>query len=181
MSRRHWSVVAVLVLSTAVPAWPDNGSAPAAQALTALLNAKKLDAIAARVPDTSDQFVAALYYPNAQLLVVTAHYSAPSLLQEKIWSHKYRDVYTALYGGGTPEGKFFVVDMGANGLPAKSDEAPQIDVVYVDGTQQTTFNNDWRAQKLSKTEYDKRLDAADPRYTRMLEVLAAELKVAGTR
>ena len=38
------------------------------------------------------------------------------------------------------------------------------------------MNGDWRAQKLSKDEYQKRVDAADPRYAKMLEALVTQLK-----
>jgi len=42
--------------------------------------------------------------------------------------------------------------------------------------QQVMLNGDWRSQKLSKDEYLKRIDEADPRYARMLAALLAELK-----
>ncbi len=38
------------------------------------------------------------------------------------------------------------------------------------------MNGDWRAQKLSKEDYYKRIDEADPRYTKMLQALVAQLK-----
>lgn len=156
-------------------------SATHAKELATLLDQAKLDSIAAKVPDTSDQFVAALYYPGAQLLVVSTRYSQPTLLREQIWARKYRDVYAALHAGGERDGKFFVVDMGGNGLPALNTKGQQIDIVYENATTQTTFNGDWKAQKLSETAYGQRLKTADERYLKMLETLAAALKTTASQ
>ncbi len=93
-----------------------SSSMPLAKKLGTLLDQKKLDSVAARMPGDENRFVAALYYPNSQLLVVSAQYSVPVLLQEHIWGQRYRDVYTALHSGGTVDGKFFVYDMAANGI-----------------------------------------------------------------
>lgn len=152
-----------------------SSSMPIAKELGMLLDQKKLDSVAARMPGDENRFVAALYYPNSQLLVVSAQYNVPVLLQEHIWGHRYRDVYTALHSGGTVDGKFFVYDMAANGIPPSSAK-PENDIVYEDGQQQVMMNGDWRAQKLSKDEYYKRINEADPRYAKMLEVLVAQLK-----
>lgn len=174
---KGWLVGAAAVwLALAAPAAAQqSASMPLAKELGALLDQKKLDSIAARMPGDENRFVAALYYPNSQLLVVSAQYSVPVLLQEHIWGRRYRDVYTALHSGGAAEGKFFVYDMAANGIPP-SNAQPENDVVYVDGVQQVMINGDWRAQNLSKDEYQKRIDAADPRYAKMLEALVTELK-----
>lgn len=165
-----------LCLALAAPsAAQQSASMPLAKELGTLLEQKKLDSIAARMPGDDNRFVAALYYPNSQLLVVSAEYSVPVLLQEHIWGHRYRDVYSALHSGGSTDGKFFVYDMAANGIPPTSAE-PGNDVVYENGVQQVMINGDWRAQKLSKDEYQKRVDAADPRYAKMLEALVTQLK-----
>ena len=118
-----------------------SASMPLAKELGTLLDQKKLDSVAARMPGDGNRFVAALYYPNSQLLVVSASYSVPALLQEQIWEQRL----------------------------------PQPDIVYENGVQQVMLNGDWRSQKLSKDEYLKRIDEADPRYSRMLAALLAEL------
>ncbi|HEY3380514.1 MAG TPA: hypothetical protein VGK32_02035, partial [Vicinamibacterales bacterium] len=59
-------------------------SAPLAKELAQLLDTAKLDAVAAKDPSTADGFVAALYFPGSQLLVVSARYAVPPLLAEKI-------------------------------------------------------------------------------------------------
>jgi hypothetical protein len=152
-----------------------SASMPLAKELSTLLDQKKLDSVAARMPGDDKRFVAALYFANSQLLVVSAEYSVPVLLQEHIWGQRYRDVYTALHSGGTIDGKFFVYDMAANGLPPAAAK-PENDIIYVNGVQQVMMNGDWRTQKLSKDEYQKRIDAADPRYAKMLEALLTQLK-----
>ena len=65
--------------------------------------------------------------------------------------------------------------MAANGLPPTAGK-PENDIIYVNGVQQVMMNGDWRAQKLSKDEYQKHIDAADPRYAKMLEALLTQLK-----
>ena len=61
-----------------------------------LLDQAKLDAIAAKDPAANDAFVAALYFPGSQLLVVGARYQVPMLLNERIAKKEYREVYTDL-------------------------------------------------------------------------------------
>ena len=163
-----------LALATSAVA-QQSTSVTLAKELGTLLDQKKLDSVAARIPGDDNRFVAALYFPNSQLLVVSAEYSVPVLLQEHIWANRYRDVYTALHSGGSVEGKFFVHDMAANGIAPVSAQ-PGNDVVYENGVQQVMVNGDWRAQKLSKDEYQKRVEAADPRYAKLLEALVAQLK-----
>jgi hypothetical protein len=169
---------AALCLALAAPAAAQqSASMPLAKELGTLLEQKKLDSVAARMPGDDNRFVAALYYPNSQLLVVSAEYSVPVLLQEHIWGRRYRDVYTALHSGGSTDGKFFVYDMAANGIPPAAAK-PENDIVYVNGIQQVLVNGDWRGQKLSKDEYQKHIDTADPRYAKMLEALVTQLKSA---
>ena len=58
----------------------ESKSAPLAKQLAAALDAAKLDSIAAKDPAAPDVFVAALYFPGMQLLVVSGKYSVPQLL-----------------------------------------------------------------------------------------------------
>jgi hypothetical protein len=173
-----WGIAASCLALAAPVAAQQSESMTVAKELGALLDQKKLDSIAARLPGDENRFVAALYYPNTQLLVISAKYSVPVLLQEHIWGKRYRDVYTALHSGGTVEGKFFVYDNAANGLPPAGAEG-QSDIVYENGVQRVMLNGDWKAQKLSKEEYQQRIDAADPRYAKLLAALVAELKGGG--
>lgn len=178
MARRTSFVMALLLTGCAAGLWARQPSASAAPAreLSALLDQRKLDSFAARMPDSEDRFVALLYFPKTQLLVVSARYAAPAQLREMILTHKYRDAYTTLSSGGERTGKFFVQDLGADGLPPAGKSEQQIDVIYEDVTRQTIFNGKWRDQKLSEAEYVARRDTADGHYAQMLTALIAALK-----
>lgn len=173
-------MTALFVASTCLPVQAQgSASAPLARELTALLDRHQLDSIAARMPGEPDGFVAALYHANSQLFVISTRYAAPSLLREQIWNRHYRDVYSALHGAGERQGRFFVLDLGADGFAPMNEQDAHVDVLYEDGVKQTTFNGNWDSQNLSKAEYQRQLAAADARYAKMLDVLIKQLK-AGT-
>jgi hypothetical protein len=131
------------------------------------------------MPDEEDRFAAALYYPNSQLLVVSARAAVPALLQEQIGKHEYRDVYIALNGSaGKREGQLFVHDMGANGFPPIN-ASGDTNIIYEEGTKQTILNGDWMGQKISEADYRKRFESAEERYAKILAALVAELKTGG--
>ncbi len=148
-----------------------------AKELTQLLDQAKLDAIAARDPSSPDAFVAALYFPGSQLLVVGAKYQVPSLLNEKIAKKDYRDVYTDLNSAYVEGTKCFVMDIGADGLKAKKDES-RYDTCDI-GSKSYMFDGDWKKQKMaSEDEYNKAFQDSDDRYAKMLSALIAQAKKA---
>jgi hypothetical protein len=63
------------------PAAAQPTATPTACDLATLLDRGKLDSVAARVPGSEDSFVAALYIPGQQLILVSGRYAAPSLLR----------------------------------------------------------------------------------------------------
>jgi hypothetical protein len=157
----------------------ESSSATLAKDLTNLLDQRKLDSVAAKMPGEEDRFAAALYYPNSQLLVVSARTTLSALLQDHLGKHEYRDVYMALNGsGGMREGQLFVHDMGANGFPAIN-ASGDTNIIYEEGTKQTILNGDWAGQKISEADYRKRFESAEERYARILAALLAELKTGG--
>jgi len=167
---------AVLTLSLAATAFAQDAKSVAlAKQLAAALDSAKLDSIAAPDPSNPDTFVAALYFPNMQLLVVSAKYSAPLLLIEKVAKKEYRDVYIDLNSASLPESKIFVEDLGADGLKAKREENQPFDT-YEQAGKRTVFNSDWKAQKLSEQDYMKAFTGADDQYSRILMALLAQLK-----
>lgn len=167
------AVVALLSLSTAVSA-QDSKSAALAKELTALLEAKKLDSIAARAPSAADQYVAALYFPG-QLLVVSARYSAPPVLNEKIARSEFKDVYIDLNAASIPESKVLITDLGADGLRAKREANQPFDLQDTNG-RGIRFDGNWREDKMSEEEYMKVFSQADQNYIKALEVLIGALK-----
>jgi hypothetical protein len=153
----------------------ESKSAPLAKQLAAALDAAKLDSVAAKDPTSPDGFVAALYFPGLELLVVSAKYSAPSLLTDKLLAKNYRDIYVDLNSASLADTKVFVEDLGADGLQAKREENKPFDS-YTAGVKHTMFDSDWKAQKLSEDDYKKAFSAADEKYTSMLATLLAQLK-----
>src|SRR3954451_18669356 len=95
-----YGAVAVMVSLSAAASVSaqESKSAPLAKQLAAALDAGKLDSIAAKDPAAPDVVVAALYFPEMQLLVVSGKYAVPQLLESRVGRKEYRDVYLDLNG-----------------------------------------------------------------------------------
>ena len=157
----------------AAPAERSVRSAVLAKQLGAALLEQRLEAIAARDPDAADRFVAALFFPDSQLLVISASYSSPSLLEQKLVQKNYRDVYLDLGTSQFANTSVFFQDMKADGLCDGRNQTA--DILYEGGTS-TIFDGDWKKHGLSEQEYEQRLTDVDQRYSRLLELLLAELR-----
>jgi hypothetical protein len=149
-------------------------SAALAKELSAALDAAKLDAIAAKDPSKPDVFYAALYFPAAQLLVVSAQYSAPLHMSELLAKKSYRDIYLDLFSASVAGTRVSVTDFGANGLVAEPEDNQPVDS-YVSG-KPLSFDGDWDQQKISEAEYQKAFAAADEHYSQVLAALLAQAK-----
>lgn len=158
---------------SAAPAAEDGKSVAVAKELSQALDAAKLEAIAAADPANPGMFVAAMYIPGAQLLVVSAKYSAPILIAEKIAKKDYRDVYMDLQAASVAGTRIFIQDMLADGLVAKPDGAGD---VFEVGTKATTFDGSWKKAKMSEDEYMKAFADADEKYAKILSLLIAHTK-----
>jgi hypothetical protein len=172
------AVICSLVLVWLTPALAsaqESKSSSLAKQLAAALDAGKLDSIAAKDPSAPDAFVAALYFPGAQLLVISGKYAVPQLLTERVGRKEYRDVYLDLNGASSADSKVFIEDPGADGLKAKREENQAFDQCEIAG-KRTMFNGDWKMQKMSEDDYMKAYSTADDRYARILEALLAEAK-----
>jgi hypothetical protein len=148
-------------------------SADAARDLVYALDRSGLNAVATADPEEPGRFVAALYIPGSQLLVVSAHHPSVDGVAHRIATHQHREVYLDLQGSPTPQDKFFVQDAGADGILSALPGSGDVDVLYEDGVRQTLFNGDVAAQRLTSAEYDARLAAADARYARLLKLLTS--------
>ncbi len=177
VTRVAWFVAcAVVFVLSPLPAAAQSGkSAAAVKALTQALDAAKLDAIAAPDPADPTSFVAALYISGAQLMVVSAKYSAPPLLVAKIKTKEYRDVYIDLSSAAVAGSKTFIIDFNCNGLLSKTEDNGAPDTWETD-KQQLAFDGDWRKAKLSEADYMKTYSDADDRYTKLIELLSAQVK-----
>jgi hypothetical protein len=150
-------------------------SAAPAATLKAQLEQLKLEAIAAPDPDEPGRYVAALYIPGIQLLVVSAPYPLAAAVDKKIAAGQYMDVYVEIQGVRDRTGHFFVEDIMADGLLAASVPAAASDTTTLDGATPVVFNRNWSAQRLSEEQYNARFKGDDQRYARMLTVLSTAL------
>jgi hypothetical protein len=168
--------VVLLIGSLMAAAPPDQASRSAtlAKQLTAALAEQRLEAIATQHPDEPDRFVAALFFPDTQMLVVSARYASPPLLQARLAHKQYRDVYLDLQGSPVPNSSVFFQDMNADGLCSSRDQTA--DILYDGSAAPTIFDGDWRKHNLSEKEYEEQRTAADERYSRLLEILLSQLR-----
>ena len=173
-------LVGVVVILTCVAAaagrlsaGEDSKSATPARQLTQLLDAAKLEGIAAADPASPDTFVAALYFPGAQLLVISAKYTAPTLLVDKINTGDFRGVYMDLHSASVKETRMFVQDHGADGL---MDHAVGGGVDAFDQADKSHSLGGAKKEKTTEAEYTKLYTSADDRYAKMLAVLLAQAK-----
>lgn len=148
-------------------------SVAAVRELSAFLASHNQAAIAARDPE-SGAFIAALYYPGTQLLVVSGNPPAAAAVQAQLTAKNFQDVYAALQDGAAATGRLFVQDLGADGL---IDGGDTIDVVYDQG-KQTLFDGNPRGHKLSEKAYRDAFTSADTRYAHMVTVLLNEARRA---
>ncbi len=158
---RGWltGVLALALTSTALA--QESKSEGVAKQLAAALDAGKLDSIAAKDPAHEGTYVAALYFPGGQLLVVSAQYSAPTLLDAKLQQKNFRDVYIDLNSASIPQSKILFEDLGANGLKVKRDGDDPFDSIDRGGTR-VAFDSDWKKQKMSEDEYPEGLRRRRP-------------------
>jgi hypothetical protein len=164
----------VTVVSSAA-AGQESKTGPLAQELTTLLSSQKRDAVAARLG--TEEFVAALYYPGTQLLVIRAKYAAPALIFEKIVSKNYKEAYLDLATASVPDSKIMVEDMNGDGLHvARGNKNDPFDIVTSGSKAGVQFDGEYKKRKMSEEDYLKAFSEADTAYARMLTALVAELK-----
>jgi hypothetical protein len=163
----------VLLIAPALAHAQESRSSQLAAELAKLLDALKLDAVAAKIQ--GDQYVGALYFPGSQLLVVQARYIVPERMDAQLAGKNYRDVYIDLNSASIKDSKILVADLGANGLQSTRRNNQPYDTVDAGG-KSYAFDGDWDKAKISEQEYMKAFETNDAEYARMLEALVAQLK-----
>jgi hypothetical protein len=138
----------------------DAKSGDLAKQLAQLLDQKKLDAVAAPDGENAGGYVAALYFPGTQLIVVSARYAE-------------------LASASILESKLFVMDTYANGLSFKPSGSNAPDSVD-HGSAHTVFDGEWKKAKMSEADYMKVITESDAAYVRALQGLINKLKASGT-
>ncbi len=153
-------------------------SAAPARELAQLLASKKLDSIAARMPDNREVFVGALSFPG-QLIVVWARTTAPAVVNEKLIRKEYQEVYMDLNSASVTETRHFVTDLGPDGLKAKPATKQGPSDSHDLGTKSMRFDGNWREDKMSEADYMKAYAEADAGYAKAIQALLDEVKKAG--
>jgi hypothetical protein len=153
---------------------PASKSAPLAGELVKLLDSMKLDSVAGN-RGANNEFVAAMYFPGSQLVVVNAKTSVPDRMKYLIIQKSYKDLYVELNGAVDQASKVFISDLGANGLQFRREKNQPFDTVDAVG-KTTAFDGDWRKAKLSEQEYTKIYVTHDEAYSQMLQALINTLK-----
>ena len=148
------------------PRAEEAGSAPLAAELSRIMTEQQLGAAANKDTVDDDRFVAVLAFPG-QLLVVSARYSAPVLIETKLAEGQFREVYIDLNQAAIAGTKTQITDGGANGLRAADETIDVID----QGTGILRLDGNPAGQDLSRDEYQDAVAEADVHYTRMLRAL----------
>ena len=105
------------------------------------------------------------------MLAISAVYSAPELLRQRISAGDHRQVYIDLSTSAERAGRLFVEDLGAPGLRPMREENNPFDITWRDGTRRTVYDGNWKAQQLAEAEYHKRFAIDETEYAQMLQVL----------
>ena len=171
--RRLLAVAFALAVVTPLSAVAqESKSSPLAKQLVQLLDAAKLDSIAAADPEGG--FVAALYIPGTQLLVVSGKFTSPVGGNERIKNKEYRDLYMDLQGAALPGSRLFASDVSCDGLMFKGNGDGAADS-WDFANKSVTFDGHKKA-KMTEQDYSKTYADADEQYARILSVLLAHAK-----
>lgn len=166
-------VVAAASAGPGMAAFQESRSAPLARQLSLALDAAKIDAIAASDPSTGG-FVAALYIPGTQLLVVSGKFEAPAIGSHRISKKEFRELYMDLMGASVAGSRMFAADVSCDGFvydpegdaPADTWEAGSVTHAFA-GPKKGNVSGD---------EYRKTFSEADRQYAHILALLLAETK-----
>jgi hypothetical protein len=162
------------VFATGAYAQEPKSAAPAKE-LAQLLASKKIDSIAARMPDSREEFVGALSLPG-QLMVVWAKTTAPAVVNEKLINKAYREIYIDLNSASIVDSRHVVSDLGTDGLKAKPDQKTGPSDSHDLGVKSLRFDGNWKEDKMSEQDYMKAYSEADAAYAKAIEALIEELK-----
>jgi hypothetical protein len=167
-------VALCVAFATAAYAQEPKSAAPAKE-LAQLLASKKLESIAAHMPDSREEFVGALAFPG-QLMVVWAKTTAPSVMNEKLINKQYKEVYIDLNSASILDSRHFVTDLGPDGLRPKPETKSGPSDTHDLGAKSMRFDGNWKEDKMSEADYMKAYADADAAYAKAVQSLIDELK-----
>lgn len=165
-------VVCLALVSGTASGQTEPRSAQLAKQLVSAMAARQLDAIAAVDPDEPGRFIAALAFPEVQLLAVSSRHKAADYLALQISKKQFREVYVLLQES-TAATRLMVQDMGCDGFVA---DANNVDTFYEGTDEKMRFDSKWEAQSLTDATYTAKHKAADEKYSRLLTILLDAVK-----
>jgi len=176
LSNRLAPAVALVAVICASPmsAQQESKSAPLARQLSQALDAAKMDTIACADPETGN-YVAALYIPGTQMLVISGKFGDAFLGPHRMSKKEYRELYMDLQGASVAGSRFFAQDVGANGFVLKPAGGGAADT-YEKDSKTTVFDGAWKKAKIAEVDYVKSFTDADEQYARVLTLLIAQAK-----
>jgi hypothetical protein len=148
-------------------------SSASAAALAKQLDQAKLQYIAAKDPSEPGRYIAAMLIPGNSMMLVSAKYASPALLNEKLLLGKFQDAYAELNAASELASRIICEDIRADGFTLTKTKDLARDS-FETGGKRVVFDFDWRKQKLTQAEYFSTLEQADAQYARMLDLLLAE-------
>lgn len=179
------TVAALWLSSAALPAQSQTpATAAKAKELASLLQVKKLEAIAGRVPGEAGHFTAALLIPNVQLLVVAALHNRPMDSEYYLYNKDYKSAYMDLNSSSFSTERVVIDDALADGLVAMPGKNLALDS-FVKGSSRQVFDGQFadprkkNDKRISQDAYNKLFAEAEQQYTKLLDILIAEVKKAG--
>jgi hypothetical protein len=167
------ALAAILLLAPAAAFGQESRSATATTEFVKMLDSMKLDSFAVK-GTSANEYVAALYFPGTQLLVVSAKFDSPFRADSLLQMKNYRDLYIELNSASQPQTKVFVADLSANGLRPKKD-GNLYDTADIAG-KSYNFDGDWKKAKISEGDYTKAYSTTDEQYSQMIQALLGGLK-----
>lgn len=178
------ALVSALAASSAIAqsaAAPPPATAAKVKELVALLQAKKLEAFAAKEPEAQGRYVGALLIPGVQLLVVAAKHGRASDSEYYLYQKDFMGAYMDLNSSAAVTERVFIEDALADGLVARPGKDLGRDTFRRDGTTHTFDGEvaDPRRRNDKRTpaaDYDRVFAEAEAAYTRALDVLIGALK-----
>ena len=168
-------LVAAVAMCLAFGAGPasaqtETKSAQLVKQLVSAMSARQLDAIAAPDPDEPGRFVAALTFPEVQLLAVSSRHRAADYITQQIGKKQFREVYVMLQEGSAST-RLTVHDMGCDGIVPGG-----VDILYEGANEKIRFDGKWADQSLTEAAYLEKQKDADEKYSRVLTILLDAVK-----
>jgi hypothetical protein len=169
--------VALWVVGVAPAHAQESKSAPVVKEFVAAAGSE-MRYVAAKVPGSADEYVAALHIPGVQLLVIQARYTEPSLLDAMLSEQNYQGVYSDLNSASyaIAESRVFFEDLRADGIYAKRQDENSAFDIFERAGKRLLFDGDWRKQQLSEQDYQQTYSSADDGYAKAVVLLTAALK-----